>query len=349
MLCARRLASLAWVASALLLAPAAWARVEVVSWSYELPCSVDRFELHYGSAPTSLDNVLDVGRPRQAGGHFSWELEVPDGQETWVCVTAIRGNETSECSNLVTVEAGVDDDLRSEPAPGAAERNWCDDFAGGVARSGWVDTGPGSSLDPESGHFRIASLGRSNPALVSSSGADDVHSHYLSPDDRGTPSAQWTRYEYSGQMMFADDEGGVGATVYSLFDSAASYYRLAREPGTGSFVLERDHVDPSYRCFPAAEPVSTVPGEWYAFRIRVKNEGDWTALHAKVWPASRREPEDFQLFCTDRRPARQASGAVGVWAAGIGLKAWDDLHVSALSDPADSDPLGAPGQPELVP
>lgn len=331
-----------------MLAGVAQARTEVVSWSYVSPCMIDGFELHYGASPTDLDQSVDVGRPRQAGGHFSYPLDLPDQDEVFVCVAAIRGQEKSVCSDTVSLPPSTSGSPRTDPAPGAANRSWCEDFNSGTSVA-WVDTGPDNSLVRSPGLFGVTDLGDANYALSTSSPDDDVHSHFLGVDIGGLAAPQWSRYEYSGQMQFTDASAQVGVTLYSRFNIQTGYYRLS--PDTqGDFALTRDQVDPTYRCVSlSAPPEQAAPNVWYAFRVQVENGSLHTELKLKVWPADKREPDGFQARCTDSSSDRQLSGTVGVWSAGPGMKLWDNLYVAELAEPLAGDPVGAPGKPELVP
>ena len=338
--------SISWLLLLAFAAPAS-ARIEVVSWSHVEPCSVESFELRYGDSPGALDTVVDVGRPRQAGGHFSYELEIPDNEPTWVCVAAVRGDETSDCSTAIELEASLEDETRSEPAPDEVQRSWCEDFSAGALSSGWVSTDAGLEV-AEPGLFRVDRVQDLDTTLVTTQPRDGAHSHFVSADDRGVWGAQWSAYEFSGQMLFGNLAGGVGVTLYSRYPSATAYYRLGREPYGTAFRVDRDRSGPGFKCEPATLPIAPSAQQWYAFRIQADDEGDLTAIRAKVWPADRREPDGFQVICEDRMD-RPLSGAIGVWAAGAGAKAWDSLHVSALSATSADERPGRPGKPELVP
>ena len=329
-------------------AGAAAARTEVVSWSHVMPCSVDGFELRYGPDPENLTSI-DVGRPRQAGGHFSHALELPDEDAVYVCVAAFRGEQMSDCSTGVTLSPSPIGSPRSQPAPSADNRLWCEDFSGGTYPPGWLPTGPAFSLQPAPSLFAPVAREDGNFALGTSSPDADIHSHFVGTSNDGLPSPQWSRYEYSGQMQFSHVDSGVGVTLYSQFNVATGYYRLGRSP-QGNFLLERNQENPTFNCEPGlATPTIALPGIWYAFRIQVEDQSLHTRLQTKVWRADKREPEGFHWVCRDSAQNRRLSGAVGVWATGPGMKQWDDLNVAELAEPSASDPLGAPGKPELVP
>ncbi len=341
---ARWFTAVAFALVGLLAASSASARIEVVSWSHVMPCSVDGFELRYGTSPGTLDNIVDVGRPRQAGAHFSYELDVPENQEIYVCVAAVLGQLTSACSNQVTIETASEDEQLSQPAPEEDQRTWCEDFTDGSRGPAWIDTAADSSLQGTSGMFDVAAVD-GDIALTTDGPDNGIHSHFLGADLQGTPATQWSAYEYSGEMQFSEAGGGVGVTLYSRYNVERSYYRLGRQPLTGTFRLERDQIDPSWKCVAAGQAVYVVPGEWYAFRVQAQDEATQTTLQAKVWRSDESEPSGFQWLCTDIRPNRQLAGAIGVWSTGSGAKAWDSLHVANLPVAG----LGAPGKPELVP
>ncbi len=339
-------------APGLLAASAASARDEMITWSYEHPCDVEGFEIRYGPSPSSLDDVIpaeEVGRPRQVGGQFSYVLEgLPEAGETHVCVVAVRGDERSACSNTLVLSAATAKPILAGNTP-APEAELCEDFSGGTRSSDWVDTGAGASLVQESGLFRVEMLDRHYPmvrseALVLSTPGDDVHSHFLGWDGAGVAAADWTAYEYSGQMMVKKNDGGVGVTLYSSYTDEDDYYRLGRHPKAANFVLERPGRF-GLNCNPQVDPVHVAAGQWYNFRILAENGPDASRFTAKVWHAASREPQRPQLDCTDIDPARQLSGAVGVWASGNGTKAWDSLRVSAQ---LQTDVLGPPGKPEVA-
>ena len=341
--------SLVFALALLASAGVAQARTEVVSWSHVSPCLIDSFEVRYGNSPQSLTGI-NVGRPRQAGGHFSYPLDLPDQDQVYVCVAAIRGGETSACSTSITLAPSTIGSPRTEPAPAEANRTWCEDFSGGSNLASWAHTGPDNSLTRVPGLFNTTDVGNGNYVLSTSTTSTDVHSHFIGASSIGVPSPQWTHYEYSGQMQFSDTATGIGVTLYSLYDLATDYYRLGRG-AQGNFQLERDHVDPIGNCVAGPAPqTQALPNVWYAFRIQVEDRNVETRLQTKVWRADKREPEGFQWTCTDSRPSRQLAGAVGVWSSGPGLKLWDNLFVAELDQPpVTATPLGAPGKPRLVP
>lgn len=322
------------------------ARPEVVTWSHDQPCDVDGFELRVVPSAGSPAQIIDVGRPRQAGGHFSYVLDLGDEEDVSICVAAHRGGLMSECSNSLNLAPSTVGTNRSVPAPGEDNHMWCEDFNRGTS-PGWMHTGPGSSLAPAPNLFSVQNVGGENYALWTSAEQPDIHSHFLATDVDGIQSQLWSAYEYSGQMRFGDDDGGVGVTLYSRFAFETGYYRLGRE-AQGSFEVTRPQQDPSFRCDPPEAVPSAVPNTWFTFRVRVQDEGIHTTVETKVWRADEREPEGFQLTCTDSGSGRQPSGAIGVWSAGVGQKWWDNLSVSRLPPEVESDPLGIPGKPELA-
>jgi hypothetical protein len=340
-----------WLAAGLAIlaqAGVAQARSEVVSWSHVWPCLVDSFELRYGSAPDDLAVHLDVGRPHQAGGHFSYALDLADDEDVYVCVAAVRGSETSDCSEVVRLDPATVRSSWSEPAPDPARQMWCEDFTSGNLSPDWKQTGADSSDElPLPWPFYLTRFGANNQVLVTTtaSPADGIHAHFTGTVENGGTASDWSAYEFSGQMRFSEADAGIGVTFYSLFPDANGYYRLGRGPG-GFFRLERDHEDPTYHCDEQPQ-LEALPGTWYTFRLQVQEQSTFNLLKMKVWPSQLREPDGFQWRCSDLSSTRQHAGAIGVWSAGPGTKRWDSLRVSEL--PAVAGPLGAPGKPELVP
>jgi hypothetical protein len=314
---------------------------------------VDGFELRYGSAPGSLNTVVDVGRPRQTGAQFSYELDVPADQPIYICVAAIRGQEISDCSDQLTVAPSNVDERLENAAPGEVQRTWCEDFNTGMQSSSWHATGPDFSLSEESGRFAVQEIGNDSYGLRTSSNDDNIHSHFLGSDLHGTGASTWSGYEYSGQMTFSDASSGVGVTIYSRYVSDKNYYRLGRHPGANAFHLERDRLAfGGYKCIsePGAQAPTALPGTWYTFRLRARDLGsEGTELKGKVWPVDEAEPDAFQWVCVDPSTDRQTSGAIGVWAAGSGSKGWDSLNVSVVPPDSTGALPGQPGKPGLAP
>lgn len=311
-----------------------------------MPCSVDGFQVRYGSPGSAPNQIIDVGRPHQAAGHFSYPLELPDGVAISVCVAAIRGSQTSECSQPLTLDPNVIRDSPSDPAPDEESRLWCDDFLDGLEQPGWVRTGAGNSLQPAETNFGIHLLDGANGALVATTVQPDIHAHFLGSDVEGDSSSRWNRYEYSGQMRFSDSASAVGVTFYSRYNESAAYYRLGRGP-SGEFQLERRPVAQNFLCPSAGTGVQPVANTWYAFRVQVQDDGAQATVKAKVWRADEREPEGFTAFCGDSGANRALTGTIGVWSSGAGQKAWDNLSVSELEEPPATDPLGIPGKPQV--
>lgn len=347
MLRARIPLALAVGAFVLLLSADASARPEVVTWSHDSPCDIDGFELRIGPTPDQVTQILDVGRPRQAGGHFSYSLELDDDADLYICVAAHRGGLTGECSNQLNLAPSTVGTTRSVPAPRQENRTWCEDFNQGTS-PGWVHTGPNDSLERDPSLFSVENVGGENYALSTTSEQPSVHSHFLASDVDGVEARLWSAYEYSGEMRFADDGAGIGVTIYSLFDSATGHYRLGRD-AQANFELTRARIDPSFRCTPTAAEVPVLPNVWFSFRVRVHDTGQQIIVEGKVWRADEREPEGFQSTCTDSDSARPPSGAIGVWSDGPGQKWWDNLSVSRIESESGTDPLGIPGRPELTP
>jgi hypothetical protein len=68
----------------------------------------------------------------------------------------------------------------------------------------------------------------SNHAFATTSGLDDIHSHFV---DGCSPN--WADYAYSGRLMY-DTSGGIGVTFLSAYPASDAYYRL-QNAGTSGF------------------------------------------------------------------------------------------------------------------
>jgi hypothetical protein len=348
MLRAQRLLS-AFGLALLLGAPAgtATARTELVTWTHVMPCSVDGFELWYGSSEEGVEQVridleLDPAaaeRPRQAGNHFSYELDLPDGEDAYVCVKAKRGNETSVCSGVSHVTANADPRPVYEAAPTWDRRAYCEDFERSQA-SGWVDTFADGSPAPRQFGFFIDG---DNPGYYT--WGRDIYSHFIGNGAKDRPSSDWRDYEYSGRI-YLGGSARVGVSLYSGYDQTTNHYRLAWNSLTPVFTLVRQPEGTVVNCsaVDTTKPPETPPLYWYVFRVQARSEAPGAKLQFKVWPAHEREPERFQFTCVDSAPPA-LSGTIGVWASEGGLKVWDDLVVTELPTGG----LGPPGQPKYVP
>lgn len=85
------------LAGLLAIAPGtAFARSETLRWSYSEPDLVDGFEIHFGTASRSYDEVIDVGVPAMdATGAYSVDIDVPDDASVYVAVRAYASDGTS--------------------------------------------------------------------------------------------------------------------------------------------------------------------------------------------------------------------------------------------------------------
>ena len=69
------------------------------------------------------------------------------------------------------------------------------------------------------------------------------------------------------------------------------------------------------------------PGQWYRLKARTEVLPDRLLVRAKVWPADRPEPKQWQAQAVDRSPTRVTSGTVGLWASGGGTVVYRNLRV----------------------
>jgi hypothetical protein len=150
----------------------------------------------------------------------------------------------------------------------------------------------------------------------------NIHSHHVK-----SYIDKLTSFEYSGRMMMTHRDSGIGVTFLSHYPFADNYYRLRRDKGSSSFSLS-PHPHRTAKVFGITNS-KVVPkaNQWYKYRILVENTGNRTEILAKVWPANRSEPRQWQIDAYDNTPKRFVSGTVGMWSGGAGAKYWDDLKM----------------------
>lgn len=194
--------------------------------------------------------------------------------------------------------------------------------------AGWLDTAPGSSLEPQPGLYRVLDAPGGGRAMAASDGETNVHSHYLAGGAAG-----WSDYEYSGRMLFTRRISAMGVTFYSDYPNSDRYLRLRRTLTSSEFhVANHPSVGAPVCRGVAGTGVPTQPNVWYAFRIQSRNEPGGTRIQAKVWEDAGAEPGSWQIDCLVDDPAAPVSGTPGLWSKSGGDKYWDDLEVRPLTD-----------------
>jgi len=329
-------------------------RDETFRWEHPDASALSAFCIYALDTPSNRVEGFcsNVGLPSaDAEGVFSATLEGLDDEQTWFCVSAI-GNDAdrieSDCSNWLERPPIVQD---TESPCGSHERErWCadfDDLNPGEPAPGWLNTGARNSMFIDDSLFLVHDLVAdqvSERLLSTLSTASNIHSHYaLSLDN------SWSDYDLRGRMRMTDEGTGIGVTVYSQYNREDAYYRLrrtAREPDFHLSMHPNDREE-SLDCSRQSTGVEPEVDVWYEFRFEVENADGETQLRASVWRAGEPEPASWQAECTDASEERLGNGTVGLWSDAAGVKYWDDLRVLDLL-PRPPEPLGQPGQPELL-
>jgi hypothetical protein len=322
-----------------LLASGAQARSEILRWTHPSPASVRSFEARYGTSSSSLGQSVNLGKPvPDASGIYSASIQVPGDQDVYVAVRAI-GTDDSQ-SPLSAAR------LRRAP-PSISESTIGFDFdldPEGTAVAGWLDTAANFSLSVDEGLFGVASDGSGGGALMTTSGANDIHSHMIPAP--ATPQ----NYRLRGTLGYSGGDPGLGVTFYSDYVDSDRYYRLGRASG-GRFQLETRPG--TLACSSLDTGVQPTSGNLYGFEIVVESLSSSNRVRAKVWNVAGNEPESVQIDCVDNRTNRPPGGTFGVWASGSGTKVWDDLVFEVLPAPSESGlpvgPIEAPVLIDIVP
>jgi hypothetical protein len=331
----------------LILVGTAQAREETLRWTHSAPADVVTFEAHFGSQAGNYDQVMDLGKPNpDASGIYSATIEVGDG-DVYISLRAVGAlSAQSPLSNervregstggggggggggpvVTPIGAGT-----SMPQSIDAAKRF--DFAAlplGNAVAEWVDTRAGNSLIVDDSLFAVDALA-GNRVLITRSTDDDIHSHVVSSD------GPWTAFTIRGRMAVDRADAEIGVTTYSQYPNANVYYRLGRN-ASGAFMISGR---PALSCNTGNTGVVPAPGAWYAFELTVSVLNGTNQIQAKVWPQGASEPSGPQASCADGAAGRPSSGTLGVWAAGPGEKAWDDLEI-ITAPPAPNVPLAPP-------
>ncbi|MBW2713511.1 MAG: hypothetical protein JRC77_07145, partial [Deltaproteobacteria bacterium] len=198
------------------------------------------------------------------------------------------------------------------------------EYVDGQNPFGWFDTNKGNSMDEADWRFMAMELEDGDMVLGTESTGRNIHSHYLADN-----SANWTDYEFSGQLAQTDLTGGVGVTLFSDFPNSNAYYRLRTYRGK-SFRLSA-HGDGKSDCPKKRLNTGVKPSAdtWYNFRIQAFEEGLGSRVRAKVWEDGSAEPAAWQANCLyTTAPLR--GGSPGVWSWESGSKFWDNLVVKPI-------------------
>jgi len=296
-------------------------------------------DAHYGASSNALGQSVDLGKPvPDASGIYSASIEVPDDQDVHVALRAIGTDGTQSALSAA----------RLRRAPPAVDESTIgfefDADPEGTAVAGWLDTAADFSLSIDEGLFGIAQDGSGGGALITTSGASDIHSHVIP----GPATAQ--NHLLRGTLGYSGGDPGLGVTFYSDYVDSDRYYRLGRSSG-GRFQLQTRPGTLS--CSSLDTGVQPASGDVYGFEIRVESQSSSNRIRAKVWNVGGNEPESMQIDCVDNRASRPPGGTFGVWASGSGVKVWDDLVFEQLPPPSEPGlpdaPIEAPVLIDVIP
>lgn len=309
-----------------LLASGAQARSEILRWTHPSPASVRSFEAHYGSSSSALGQAVNLGKPvPDASGIYSASIQVADDQDVYVAVRAIGTDGSQSALSAARLR-------RAPPAVDTSTIGFDFDLdPEGTAVAGWLDTAADFSLSIDEGLFGVESDGSGGGALVTTSGASDIHSHVIP-----APAAR-QNYRLRGTLGYSGGDPGLGVTFYSDYVDSDRYYRLGRTSG-GRFQLQTRPG--TLACSDVDTGVQPNSGALYGFEIQVESQASANRIRAKVWDVAGNEPESMQIDCVDSRASRPPGGTIGVWASGSGVKVWDDLVFEVLGAPSEP---GLPG------
>ena len=190
-----------------------------------------------------------------------------------------------------------------------------------MSRRLWVATGADNSTERASGIF--SSRGS---VLRTSSELTNIHAHYK------VTTVRSPNFILSGEMMIAEEGGGVGVTFHSQYLRSDTYYRLRSSPSEQTFHIA-PHPDGVQEITSGTSDSGVIPtpGRWYRFKIWVKNFSTLTSIRAKIWSRSQSEPRRWQINCQDSSTIRLKRGRLGVWSMGVGEKRWRNFAVRDLT------------------
>ncbi|MBD2459655.1 hypothetical protein H6G89_01245 [Oscillatoria sp. FACHB-1407] len=201
----------------------------------------------------------------------------------------------------------------------------------------WVDTSTRIDFDETLPLFKaIADPTDASNIVLSFTETGDrelnsAYSHYTNPTENPAVST-WTNYTYTGRFYVADLKGSIGVTVLSQFPAQQERcYRLGYD-GNSSTTLQLVSLIPG-DIAPLGgtrdSGVAVQANTWFRFRIEVESDDNLnqTRIRAKVWQSSTQEPQAFQIEAFEDGDQRLKAGTVGIWAADMGLKLFDDLRV----------------------
>jgi predicted MPP superfamily phosphohydrolase len=158
----------------------------------------------------------------------------------------------------------------------------------------------------------------------------------------------WSDYELLCDTRIDDEDAGTGVVVHSRFVLGEDrMYSLTYGRGksmAGTFSLWARGTELAGNLDTKVTPE---PGRWYRMRVRTEVEPGVVRVLARVWPADKPEPKDWQARGEDRSKHRVEAGTAGLWTWGGGTIAWRNLKVVGNDGAVLLDaPLTGPAAPK---
>ena len=138
----------------------------------------------------------------------------------------------------------------------------------------------------------------------------------------------WSGYDLVCDTLIDDGNAGTGVVFHSRFVLGEDrMYSLTRgrgkgQPGTFSLWARGTELAGDLDTGVVPEP-----GRWYRMRVRTEVGEGVVRILARVWPADRPEPRNWQARAEDRSRLRVESGTVGLWTWGGGTVVYRNLRV----------------------
>jgi predicted MPP superfamily phosphohydrolase len=146
--------------------------------------------------------------------------------------------------------------------------------------------------------------------------------------DAGGPLA-WSGYEVTCDARIDDADAGVGFALHSRYVLGEDRMIELSRDGSRWARGGRFAVFAHGSALKGKNDTGVLPepNRWYRLRVRTDVEPQRLRVRAKVWPADRPEPAQWQADAEDRSPGRVTAGTVALWASGGGTVVYRNLRV----------------------
>jgi len=192
-------------------------------------------------------------------------------------------------------------------------------------------------LEPERTFELQEVVGQPAMAVVREGLRDNLYLHYDPlPSERDLARTDgplaWSGYELTCEVWIERRSTGAGVAVHSRFVAGEDrMVRLRRVRAGGDGETGTFRLVPHGTAFTAGEPDTGVvpePRHWYRVRVRTEVAEGTVRVRAKVWPADRAEPPEWQARVEDDSATRVTAGTVGLWGWEEGGAAYRNLRVT---------------------